>query len=59
MKIKEIRKIEEALPLVWDVFCKYEVVNYPDSLKQAFWDAIHSNEYLQIVHAYGAYENKE
>ncbi len=52
MKIKEIDKIEDALPLVWDVFCKYETVIYPDSGKQAFWDAIHSEEYLQTLHAY-------
>lgn len=58
MEIKEIRRIEEALPLVWDVFCKYEAVNYPDSGKQAFWDAIHSTEYLQTLRAYGAYEGK-
>ena len=58
IKIKEIREIEDALPLVWDVFCKYEAVNYPDSGKQAFWNAIHSEEYLQTLHAYGAYEGK-
>ena len=58
IKIKEIRKIEDALLLVWDVFCKYEAVNYPDAGKQAFWDAIHSEEYLQTLHAYGAYEGK-
>ena len=40
VKIKEIREIEDALPLVWDVFCKYEAVNYPNSGKQAFWNAI-------------------
>lgn len=56
MKIKEIRKIEDALPLVWDVFRKYETLNYPNSGKQAFWDAVHSEEYLQTLHAYGAYE---
>lgn len=58
MKIKEIGRIEEALPLVWDVFCKYEAVNYPDYGKQVFWNAIHSPEYLQMLHAYGAYEGK-
>ncbi|MGN0807191.1 MAG: GNAT family N-acetyltransferase [Candidatus Coproplasma sp.] len=57
-KIKELRNIEEALPLVWDVFCKYEAVNYPESGKQAFWDAIHSKEYLQTLCVYGAYEGK-
>ena len=30
------------LPLVWDVFCKYEAVNYPKNGEEAFWNAIHS-----------------
>jgi GNAT superfamily N-acetyltransferase len=58
MKIKEISKIEDALPLVWDVFCKYEAVNYPVQGEKAFWDAIHSEEYLQTLHGYGAYEGE-
>ena len=44
--------------LVWDVFCKYEAVNYPASGKKAFGDAIRSEEYLQTLHAYGACEGK-
>ena len=59
MTIEEIKNIEEALPLVWDVFCEYEAVQYPDSGKQAFWDAIHSKEYLKTLHAYGAYEDEK
>lgn len=42
----------------WDGFFKYEAVNYPDSGKQAFWYATHSEECLQTLHAYGAYEGK-
>lgn len=58
MRIRRIRKIEKALPLVWNVFCKSEGMNYKESGKQTFWDAIHSNEYLQSLNAYGAYEGK-
>lgn len=40
------------------MFLKNEAVNYPDSGKQAFGDAIHSEECLQTLHAYSAYEGK-
>ena len=61
MKIKCLNQTElnNALPFVWDVFCEYEEVNYPDSGKQAFWNAIHSKEYIQMLSAYGAYENEK
>lgn len=61
MKIKKLshKKIVDALPLVWDVFCAYEAVDYPENGKKAFWDAIHSEAYLDTLTAYGAYENKE
>lgn len=49
-------QIEEALPLVWDVFCKYEAVDYPESGKTAFWQAIHSADYLNMLTAYGAFD---
>ncbi|MGM9618773.1 MAG: GNAT family N-acetyltransferase [Oscillospiraceae bacterium] len=49
-------EICEALPLVWRVFCEYEAVDYPASGKQAFWDAIHSEAYIQMLTAYGAYD---
>ena len=39
-------ELEDALPLVWNVFCEYEAVNYPESGKLAFRDAINSREYL-------------
>lgn len=50
-------ELEKALPLVWDVFCEYEAINYTESGKQAFWDAIHSEDYLNMLSAYGAIEN--
>lgn len=61
MKIKELsrKKLNKALPLVWDVFSKYEATNYSESGKQAFWNAIHSEEYLDSLTAYGAFDGKE
>lgn len=50
-------ELEKALPLVWDVFCEYEAINYTESGKQAFRDAIHSEDYLNMLSAYGAIEN--
>lgn len=34
-------------------------MNYLAEGKQAFWDAIHSEEYLSSLKAYGAFEDKE
>lgn len=60
MTIKEltIDEIRDALPLVWDVFCKYEAVNYPIDGKEAFYQAIHSEEYLRMLTAYGAFDEE-
>jgi len=51
-------KLAEALPLVWNVFLEFEAVDYPESGKRAFWDAVHSEEYLDMLTAYGAYEGE-
>ena len=53
--IKRLSKTEliNAIPLVWKVFCEYEACNYPESGKQAFWEAIHAQEYLDMLEAYG------
>ena len=61
MKIKHLnkRKLKQALSLVWKVFCEYEAKDYPESGKQAFWSAIHSEEYLDMLDAYGAFEDEE
>lgn len=61
MRIKALsrKEINKALPFIWDVFLEYETVNYSEKRKQAFWDAIHSEEYLAQLKAYGAFENKE
>lgn len=42
--------------MVWDVFCKYEAVNYSESGIDAFREAIHDPRYLQMLTAYGAFE---
>lgn len=49
-------QIEKALPMVWDVFCKYEAVNYSESGISAFREAIYDPRYLQMLTAYGAFE---
>lgn len=51
------QEIENSLPLVWDVFCKYEAVHYPEDGKKAFWEAIHSDDYLNMLTAYGAFDD--
>ncbi|MGN0294248.1 MAG: GNAT family N-acetyltransferase [Lachnospiraceae bacterium] len=58
MKIKKLsrRKLVNALPLVWEVFSEYEAVDYPEEGKRAFRNAIYSEEYLDMLAAYGAYE---
>lgn len=57
--IKQLNReeLEQALPLVWTVFFEYEAINYSESDKRAFWDAIHSKEYLDSLSSYGAFEN--
>jgi predicted GNAT family N-acyltransferase len=52
----ERNELNNALPLIWNVFCEYEAVNYPKSGEQAFWNAIHSEEYLDMLTAYGAFD---
>lgn len=61
MEIRRLNRneIDAALSLVWDVFIKYEANDYPESGKEAFWNAIHSVEYLDMLEAYGAYENEK
>ena len=57
MKALTREELEQALPLVWTVFCEYEAVHYPEASKQVFWDAIHSEDYLSMLSAYGAFED--
>lgn len=41
------------------MFTEYEAVNYPENGKEAFWNAIHSKEYLDMLDMYGAYDGNE
>lgn len=50
------REIESALPLVLDVFNKYEAKHYPKASKKAFYKAICSSDYLNMLTAYGAFD---
>lgn len=61
MEIKKLSRtqIEDSIPLVWDVFCKYEAINYPKSGKEAFWNGINSADYLDMLTAYGAFDGKK
>lgn len=61
MKIKQLRtrEMDKAISLVWDVFLEYEAEKYSKEGKKAFGDAIHSEEYLRTIKAYGAFEGKE
>lgn len=52
-------QIEQALPMVWDVFCKYEADNYLENGRNAFWKAIHDPQYLEMLSAYGAFEEEQ
>ena len=41
------------------MFCKYEAVNYPESGKEAFRNAINSADYLDMLSAYGAVDGEK
>ena len=59
MEIRALTREElfSSLDLVWKVFCDYEAVNYPEDGKMAFYNAIHSEEFLNMLSAYGAFED--
>ena len=61
MKIEKLNRgqLERSLPLVWDVFCEYEAVNYPESGKEAFRNAISSADYIDMLSAYGAFDGEK
>ena len=58
MQIRRLKRneLDDALPLVWKVFCEYEAADHSESGKQAFWDAVHSKDYLDMLTAFGAFE---
>ena len=49
-------ELDISLELVWKVFCEYEAVNYTEDSRQVFYDAIHSKDYLDMLTAYGAFD---
>ena len=53
------KEIGEAIPLVWDIFNKYEAVNYSETGKEAFHLAICSSDYLDMLTAYGAFDDEK
>ena len=61
MEIRLITReeLDKSLGFVWQVFCEYEAVNYTEDSKQAFFDAIHSKDYLDMLTAYGAFDGTE
>ena len=52
-------ELNDALLLIWEVFCEFEAANYPKEEEQAFWDVLHSEEYLDMLTAYGAFEGDQ
>ena len=59
MKVRRLKRdeINKSLDLVWNVFCEFEATNYPEHGKALFWQAIHSEDYLNILTAYGAFDD--
>lgn len=53
------KEIQDALSLVLDVFDKYETVHYLKTSKEAFCKAIYSNDYLNMLTAYGAFDEEK
>ena len=49
-------ELDQSLDLVWKVFCEYEAVNYTEDSRRFFYDAIHSKDYLDMLTAYGAFD---
>ena len=60
MEIRVLTKDEYAvmLELVWRVFNEYEAVDYPESGREAFWQAIHDEAYLDGLKVYGAFDGE-
>ena len=60
-KIKALSptELENSLNFVWKVFLEFEAVNYLEEGKTAFYKAIHSQDYLSMLRAYGAFDQDE
>lgn len=57
IKLRRLNQTEiyQSLDLVWQVFIEYEAVSYPEDGKNAFYQAIHSDDYIAVLDAYGAF----
>ncbi|MDO4491663.1 MAG: GNAT family N-acetyltransferase [Lachnospiraceae bacterium] len=57
IKVKKLTRteIDQAMPLVLEVFNEYEAVHYPENGKEAFRQAVCSKDYLDMLTAYGAF----
>lgn len=55
--IKEIsgQKIQDALNLSWDVFCKYEAPEYTEEGIKAFHKSLNDPNYINMLKVYAAY----
>ena len=52
-------ELENSLDFIWKVFLEFEAVNYPEEGKTAFYAAIHAQDYLRMLTAYGAFAQGE
>lgn len=61
MEIKKLsgEELRNAIPLVWEVFSEFEAVNYSEEGKEAFWNTIHSEHFLNMLTAYGAFDGRK
>ena len=61
MIIKHLKReeFESILPLVWEIFLKYEAIEYPEKGKSAFYQAIHSKVYQDMLDVYSAYDGNK
>lgn len=57
MNIKLLTKTElkDAIDFIWKVFLEFEAVNYSADNKEAFYDAINNEDYLDMLTSYGAF----
>lgn len=57
MNIKLLTKAElkSATLFIWNVFLEFEAVNYSTEGKEAFYNAISDDSYLNMLIAYGAF----
>lgn len=57
IEIKKLSKqgIIKALPMIWEVFLRFEGEHYSEEGRQLFKESINSSEYLDMLKAFGAF----